>query len=456
MGVWLTRVLLACMIACVSGSGPECLAQENAPKVPGYQGIWFPLGQVSEYGDKYSGGLGTYTAKHRPTGIYAEKAGQSGQTFFVYGGAKDGERYLLNMIGMYDHASRTLARPVVVHDKGGVDDPHDNASLAIDGLGHLWVFVSGRGRVRPGYIYRSRAPYSIASFEPIMEREFAYPQPVWIESEGFLHCFTKYTDGRELYWNRSADGRIWTADRKLAGMGGHYQNVEQKNGAVFMSFNYHPGGNVDKRTNLYFLKSNDMGATWRTVTGEAVDTPLMNPSCAALVRDYESEGRLVYLKDMQFDRAGNPVILIVTSAAHVPGPEGEPRIWTVVRWGGSQWLFSEVTRSTHNYDMGQLWIEDGVWRILGPTEPGPQHWGAGGEVALWESRDAGETWKKIRDVTSGSLYNHTYVRRPMNAQPGFYAFWADGHTDRFSESRLYYTDRSGKHVSQMPQWFPAE
>ena len=32
----------------------------------GYRGIWYTLGQVeSEYGDKYSGGLGTYTVKHR-------------------------------------------------------------------------------------------------------------------------------------------------------------------------------------------------------------------------------------------------------------------------------------------------------------------------------------------------------------------------------------------------------
>ncbi|HWI59696.1 MAG TPA: hypothetical protein VNZ22_20885, partial [Bacillota bacterium] len=37
----------------------------------GYRGIWFTLGQPSEYGDKYSGGLGTYTANHIPLAIYA-------------------------------------------------------------------------------------------------------------------------------------------------------------------------------------------------------------------------------------------------------------------------------------------------------------------------------------------------------------------------------------------------
>ena len=41
-------------------------ASVETSDVNGYRGIWFTLGQVSEYGDKYSGGLGTYTAKHRP------------------------------------------------------------------------------------------------------------------------------------------------------------------------------------------------------------------------------------------------------------------------------------------------------------------------------------------------------------------------------------------------------
>ena len=52
-------------------------------RVEGYKGIWFTLGQMSEYGDKYSGGLGTYTANHAPMAVYSAKADK---TFFVYGG----------------------------------------------------------------------------------------------------------------------------------------------------------------------------------------------------------------------------------------------------------------------------------------------------------------------------------------------------------------------------------
>ncbi len=37
-----------------------------------------------------------------------------------------------------------VPRPTIVHDKGGVDDPHDDSSLTIDPEGRIWVYVAGR------------------------------------------------------------------------------------------------------------------------------------------------------------------------------------------------------------------------------------------------------------------------------------------------------------------------
>jgi hypothetical protein len=245
----LRRLLLVCALTLGS-----CFAQPSSPATSGpnatddgYRGIWFTLGQVQEFGDKYSGGLGTYTANHVPIAIYAKAVNK---TFFVYGGSKGGKRYLLNLISYYDHTLGTVPRPVIVHDKGGVDDPHDNASLSLDPEGYLWVFVSGRGRSRPGFIYRSAKPYDITRFDLVSQREITYPQPRWIEGEGFLHLFTKYTAGRELYWSTSPDGKTWSPDQKMAGIGGHYQTSHQRGKKVFTAFNRHPGGNVDKRTDL--------------------------------------------------------------------------------------------------------------------------------------------------------------------------------------------------------------
>ena len=416
-------------------------------RLDGYRGIWFTLGQPSAFGDKYSGGLGTYTANHMPTAIYDRK---SHRTFFVYGGSrKDGERHLFIMISYFDHRTGMLPRPVLVMDKLGVDDPHDNASLSMDGLGYLWVFVSGRNVSRPGKIFRSRQPRDISSFEELLTSSFTYPQPWFLGPSGFLLMYTRYTKGRELYFRNIDLNGTPGAERKLAGMGGHYQLSHYDGKRIMTVFNYHPGGDVDKRTNAYFMQSSDTGLHWTNISGDSLILPVTNKRSSALIRDYEKDSLLVYMNDLTIDRHGNPIILAVLSRDHRPGPAGNPRRWVVIHWKNGRWSEHEVCRSTHNYDMGSLYVAGRRWRIIGPTEPGPQRWGTGGEMAIWESRNEGESWIRKRQLTVSSTLNHSYARRPMNAHPDFQAFWADGHADSLSSSRLYFCDRRGR-VFRMP------
>lgn len=413
----------------------------------GYRGIWFALGQQSAHGDKYSGGLGTYTANHVPMAVYCAAADK---TFFIYGGTIKGQHHLLIMVSYYDHKEHRVPAPVLVHDKQGVDDPHDNASLNVAADGHIWIFVSGRGRGRPGFKYRSRQPYQIDEFELIATGELTYPQPWFVPGQGILHLFTKYTNGRELYWETSGDGRTWSAHHQLAGLGGHYQVSGQCQGRVATFFNRHPGGNVDQRTDLYYLQTDDLGRTWTTAAGEPVDVPLRQPHNPALVMDYQAQGKLLYTMDLNFDAAGRPVLLYLTSRHHAPGPQGDPREWVVAHWTGRQWAFYTVTTSDHNYDMGSLYIDGAVWRIIGPTQPGPQPGQTGGEMAVWISTDAGQTWRMERQITSGSRFNHSYARRPLHAHDPFYAFWADGDPFQMSDSRLYFADSTGTRYRQLP------
>jgi len=88
--------------------------------------------------------------------------------------------------------------------------------------------------------------------------------------------------------------------------------------------------------------------------------------------------------------------------------------------------------------------------VIGPSEPGPQQYNAGGEIAIWTSIDRGKNWQRIQLVTSGSEFNHTYVRRPLNAHPDFYAMWADGHCRKMSQSHLYFCDKTGENVYRLP------
>lgn len=425
-------------------------SQTESQRASGYQGIWYALGQKSEYGDKYSGGLGTYTANHIPVAVYAK---QVERTYFVYGGTSPvGSGALSIMISYYDHQIGKCSLPVEVYRDESVNDPHDNASVQIDRDGFIWVFKSGRGRRRPGLIFRSKTAWEIDAFDLKHSLEMTYPQ-VWYSAErGFFVLFTKYTAGRELYWMTSEEGGEWTEGGKLAGMGGHYQVSGQGKDRFGTFFNYHPGGNVDKRTNLYYVETRDWGKTWQTAGGQSCELPLEEIQNEALVFPYEEEGRLMYTCDLNFDALGNPVLLYVTSTSALPGPEGDAREWTIAHWKNNQWVRHVVTQSTHNYDMGSLYIEDGVWSIIGPTKPGPQYFGTGGEMLIWQSEDEGMTWKMVKELTSASVRNHSYARRPLNAKNPFYVFWADGNSEELSESHLHYADSEGQQVVTLPYW----
>lgn len=448
------RILFLLSVFATSGALCQDRVLRNNSRIDGYRGIWFTLGQFSEYGDKYSGGLGTYTAHHSPLAIYAPKVKK---TYFVYGGTTAGdEKYLLCMIGVFDHKKKTVSKPVVVHDKAGVDDPHDNPSLMLDNSGYLWVFVSGRGTHRKGYKYRSSKPYDISSFQRITEEEMTYPQPFFVEGMGYFHFFTKYSGVRELYFETSKDGVNWTDDIKLAGIkepeygkSGHYQVSNRSGNKIFTFFNWHPDGDVDKRTNVYFLQTHNFGRNFETVEGQRLTLPLTEIASPARVMNYEQYRKNVYLCDAVADGQGNPVCLYVISDGHEPGPKNGVREWRVLFRRDNRWIDRQVADSDHNYDMGSLFIEGKVWRVVAPTDPGPQAFGAGGEVVVWESKDEGLTWRRAKQLTAHSTRNHNYVRRVVGGVPPFMYLWADGDPNKFSPSHLYIGDGKGG-VYQLP------
>jgi hypothetical protein len=242
----------------------------------------------------------------------------------------------------------------------------------------------------------------------------------------------------------------WSDDRKLAGMGGHYQVSGAHGHKVASFFNYHPGGSVDKRTNLYYVQTEDFGKTWTTADGKPLETPLSEVQNPALVVDYAAQGKLQYTCDLNFDAIGRPLLLHVTSRGYAPGPENDPREFCLTRWDGCAWQTTAIAKTDHNYDMGSLWVAGDEWRVIAPTLSGPQPYGGGGEMCLWTSGDAGKTWTMKKQITHDSPLNHNYARRPRNARDPFYAFWADGNPEKLSESRLYFCDSTGGRVWQLP------
>lgn len=421
----------------------------TAEYASGYRGIWYqnqPTGDEHQY--KYSGGLGTYPQQHAPIAVYSAAANK---TFFCYGGATDKPKELAAMVSYFDHATGQVPRPRVVLVKP-TTDAHENPTLQIDDAGHLWIFSNTHGPAENSYIFRSRSPYSIDDFEQVARTNFSYSQPHVVPGRGFFLLHTRYRGGRALNWMTSPDGREWSAPQLLAKIAqGHYQVSNRRGERVATAFNYHPvDGGLNARTNLYYLETPDMGATWQTAAGESVEPPLTEPHNAALVHDYEAEGKLVYLKDLAFDAAGRPVILYLTSRGYAPGSAAGPREWFTAHWLGDRWQVRPFAVSDHNYDYGPLYVEGDRWRIIAPTAPGPQPDGTGGDMVLWTSDDAGASWQQVKQLTADGEFNHTYARRPVDAHPQFYALWADGNPLEPSASRLYFTDREGSHVWRLP------
>ena len=437
-------------LICISSGLSQSL--ENK-RIAGYRPIWFELNQKYAYGDKYSGALGTYTAKHHPLALYAAEVNK---TFFVYGGTKSSEsKHLLCMIGEYDHASGMVSQPLVVCDKMGVDDPHDNPSILIDNEGYIWVFVSGRGRKRMGFKYKSKRPLSIDGFEKITSEEMTYPQPKKTET-GMFNFFTKYTGVRQLYFEKSEKGTEWSADIMLAAIpeekgekSGHYQVSAQFQNKMGTFFNRHPNGNVDQRTDLYYLETIDKGNSWTNSNKAMITIPVTEKNSHSRVIDYASLKKNIYLKDMIFDSQGNPICLYIRSNGHEPGPENQPYEWCITQWNGLEWVTHLITQSDHNYDMGSLLFFEETLYLVGPTGIGPQKWGVGGELQLWKSEDLGKSWNKEKDLTQESLMNHSYVRKSENFKSPFAFFWANGDAHQFSKSELFFGNLEGE-IWQLP------
>ncbi|MCF0234681.1 MAG: BNR-4 repeat-containing protein, partial [Thermoguttaceae bacterium] len=475
---------------------PESLLNK---KDSGYRGIWYYIGKLqTEYAYKYAGGLGTYPANHYPFAVYRPEVDK---TFFCYGGTDpDAGTTLWHEVGVFDHKTGKVSRPTVICDKK-TNDAHDNPVISVDDDGRIWIFSTSHGVGRPSFIWRSVEPYDISRFEKVEAQKlfkgekipmdnFSYWQ-VWnVPERGFSALFTTYDRAqirdkdpdtvvdRMLATTRSADGVEWAAWRPFAAIErGHYQNAcvfydrEKKaaDGKPFTkygtAFNYHPaeakgnrGVGLDWRTNLYYMESVDFGESWASIEGNSVETPLLKSQNPALVRDYEAEGLNVYVVDLVYDADGFPVIGYITAKGWESGPENGPRDFCIARWTGEKWNFSKVCVVDNNYDYAMIYAEEGasgVLRIVGALDDGPQKFNTGGEVSQWVSRNNGETWEKEFQLTENSEFNQCYPRRTIDANPGFYAFWADGNGRAPSASNLYFSTKDGK-VFKLPREMRAD
>ncbi len=157
---------------------------------------------------------------------------------------------------------------------------------------------SGRGAERPGFKYRSRKPYDISAFDRISGRGNDLRPTVVSAGKGFIN-FSPNTPKAANCTSKPVPTGLPGAGPETRGLGGHYQVTSLKDNKIDTFFNYHPNGNMDRRTNLYYMQTTDMGKTWTTADGKPLRFPLADVQNPALVINYEAEGKLQYHMDLE-------------------------------------------------------------------------------------------------------------------------------------------------------------
>ena len=239
-----------------------------APKDDGYRGIWFTLGQKSRVRRQVFRRPGHLHRQPRAHGhlrqggeqdVFRLRRRQGGQA------APAGHGLVLRprarRRAAADHRARQAGRRTI-----------RTTTPACASTPRATLGVRQRPRPKPAGLHlpQHASPTASTQFEldlragdhlsaAAVDRRPGLPAPVHQVHQAAASCTGA----------PARTARHWTPDQKFAGMGGHYQTSHQRGNRVITAFNMHPGGNVDKRTNLYFLQTDDMGRTWRNVAGRA-------------------------------------------------------------------------------------------------------------------------------------------------------------------------------------------
>lgn len=333
------------------------------------QASWYELPYWDSNGyPKYSGPMGTYTAKHIPMAIND--------------GEKDIYVYSQNHTGNLNiYVADSLGNRTLVHTTDNVTDPHDNAVVNFVN-GYVYIVVAARANKRIGYIYKSVEKGDISEFELLSTGWFTYPQ-FW--SEVLLYTQYNQFNERELF------SSSLFCNKKLVEEG-HYAVSYYDGEWVHMAYNYHTNGNLDTRQHIFYMKSKN-GCKWFNRNGEELLLPLSGYSVDALV--YDSGSEFVYMKDIHVVD-GEVKILTVNSTSYFPD-FGTRAAYITDLYGN----MTKLANVSHNYNTGGF--VDGY--VIFPTTGLFGY--AGGDIEVFKMD--GE-----RVLDAGFNYKYNYCRKVIN------------------------------------------
>lgn len=373
---------------------------------------------------------------------------RTNRTYFTYrSGGRDDDTRCAIWVGWYDHNEGRVHRSVRVLERPPVS-ADDGPAMVLDEAGYIWIFV---GSDRPGaaVVLKSEQPNNASSFSVTARLSFSDPQPWYQGQRGFLLlCYVNKEDRCLPAMTTSRDGIQWAEPVVLADLGGRHCFVagrhKDKIGLVFNRSldKDHP----DLYTDLYYLESRDWGQSWHSADGRKIELPIEQVDHFSRMRDYCSMKRITSIKDVNFDRMGNPTVLYMSTFAPEVRGRRLRKTWYTARWF-RQWYTTGLIMSDHIGDSGCLLIDERMnWTLLATTDPGLCEGMAGGDVVMWLSRDQGRSWYR------GTLTEKRHcwgIRRAWPASAEMTAMWLGADIDDFQGATIYYSDDSGS-VRKLP------
>jgi hypothetical protein len=109
---------------------------------------------------------------------------------------------------------------------------------------------------------------------------------------------------------------------------------------------------------------------------------------------------------------------------------GRGREVLLARRTGAGWRVEKAFERGAEGEAGKLFVEGNTWRVLVP----------GGAMELWESRDQGKQWRKLREL--GPVGARRVVQ-PLAYHADLIAMWGVG-------ERFYFTNRDAIRVYRLP------
>ena len=305
-------LLMLSLTSCSKGSSWESPEYNpSVTRIDSTQSSWYELNQYFEGVSKYSGPMGTYTAKHIPVAVKCELG-----RWATYSNNRDGNLsiYAVNLETQQSN---------LVHIEQGTIDPHQNAAIQCGG-GKLWLAVSARGYKRTGYLYSSDN-----GVDWVLESTGfrSYPQLHWLNDK-LLFLYTRYKI--EPTENNNVSRKLYSGCNDLPILNDsiqHYMMSFVDKGRVHIVYNDLIGG-ADYRTNLNYKYSDDEGCTWSD-------------------EERWHEGDFVYLKDFRIS-SGKPYALVTISDSSDPNTGNRE---VVMISSDRHWVRGNTN---HNYTTGSI------------------------------------------------------------------------------------------------------